>query len=69
MSAIMIVMIVVMVVAIFGSDHRGIIGHGGATDTEQARRCDQRDQPDCPPQSGQPRQTELNEQGKSGEQQ
>lgn len=42
MSAIMFVMMVVMLVAIFSSDHKGMMsGHSAVANTDQARSCDQ----------------------------
>lgn len=53
MSEIMIVMMVVMLIAVFGSGHKGMMqGHGGAANTEQTRNCVQSGQPDCTTRSG-----------------
>ncbi|MEW5756292.1 MAG: hypothetical protein AB1810_08300 [Pseudomonadota bacterium] len=65
MTEIMIVMMVVMLVAVFGSGHKGMMGHHEAADTEQVGHCDQRGQADCPPPSVPRDDEKLNEQEKS----
>lgn len=67
MSEIMIVLMAVMLVAVFGSGHKGMMGHHGAAEPTPTRICDQNGQTGCLPPSGQPAGMALNVQVTSQE--